>query len=855
MGVDQNRNDKQSCLKKNPETAARVHRATSSQVRFSLPPEEDDSITDEKDVEYEGSNFYSDAPRQEGKCNNGKPLLQSPNRIVFPNAYKDAEDVPGFVDYTNKTTVRVPKDIWDFHNRNSYDFRKNGSWGGSSHSVSLSGSPMKSHSRRNSMQSIIMETIENYRHGASPKKTGDLGNTPSLLPCEDKKANLYLGSDSPMNRYEVPIPLEIKVPPYLSPVNKHKRRNSLVFDGDGYSVYLADESSPSDTSSRTSENEDDVFISSDISIPSAENNFSFNLSDGDVDAQLGIDGDANVNLKKQVKNLKKLTSSSQNQNFDLQKPLPLVSQPETISENSSHALEVLATPTKEIFIPDVDSITTSSGKRSSSKFLETIINSPSENIQLNPVMLQQEQDELNPNFKFPNVTGNISENSEFLNMPLHNPDSPTERRRRYLAEQNERMGHTHRRSRSVHQMDIESLKEIKTPEKSKDIKEIILPVDISTPEIPLRSPLRPKTSGSSLNNNNDNNNNNNNNNNNSLNFQPSSLLSTEDLTSIHSVGGKVIEDSIENSSEYSNNSQFSFANSINAENSKHTEKETNFGNDNEIHFDEKVGTFATVYSSCSKDSNSNKISSEVKPLSTIQSFRDEFVPPTMSAYIPGFQTRSNDIKSRKGSLDPARKLSNNCSHSSYESEMSLGSHPSVGTTITEVSVGKSNLVTSKMRTKPSAKETDTYLAGIHSKLKDSTLIDECGGKGNHLEVENYKTILEEVDGKLVEMILIDEPIKNTTTISSTQQRFSEKKKRRSAELGLLCEQTASEIKDVIKELTACENPKNTENISKPLPPIPHNILSQHRLLHKNGMSSHNRRRYMERVSLKNGTKV
>lgn len=614
--------DTQSCLKQNSSPTWKAHKASSSQVRFSLPPENE---TEESPEDFkQGSSFSFPSPKGHGE------LSRSPNKIVYPRtSLRTNDEMPTFVDYSNKVTVPVPKDIWEFHNR------KDHSRGTSKDILDLYStsnaevSPRKGHSRANSLQSIIAETIETYKPEGKAQAKLRLNKNQIVLPYEEKPAELYLRPDSPMNKYEVPIPLQIALPPYLSPENKskNKRRNSLVFDGDGYSVYLGYDDSEGSIYSGSSKVFMDESFSSDISIPSAENNLSFNISDGDIDKKLGIDNDANVDLKKQVRNLKRASTPTVKQNTMKPLPNPTAKSVE-IPAIVNKSLEILSTPSKQIKIPDIDDLPVSSSKGGSLKFFDSFIESnQQDNEQLNA---SNGPDELNINFKFPNMVIKNKSDTDFIKVPYEEPNDDITRRREILRQRNGTQMHVHRRSRSIHTAgDMnQTMSPIKSSPGRRSAEKI-------TPHVPERSALRPKTSSLTLGN-----------------SDQQETCTVDENTQDHD---KIIESIYQGvydvSSEYSNESVFSFTNSLNSHQKKHRKQEEmqeiapNTKSD-PVNADMSI---EIVEVKLNIDSASSP-----KPLSTIHSFRDFTNMPSKNEPDTTIKDVLYDMRRAGSILDPAK---------------------------------------------------------------------------------------------------------------------------------------------------------------------------------------------------------
>lgn len=345
-----------------------------SRVRFSIP-----------------SNFSSDEFSTEKDSN------KSSGTVVFPT--KSTENFQDhFMDIQNKINIEVPHEFWNSHNKNK---NKNIHIRTKSEASinNTTGVPRNvKYQRSQSLQSVIANTINFYHSPVKNVKTNMCMKTPLKLPA----SHLYLRSDSPLNKYKIPIPLEITMPPYLCPENKHKRRSSLVYDGEGYSIFLGD---GEDIGTNENESIDDTETRSesisDISIPSAINEFSFVVEDN-VDHTLGIDEHANVNLKLQVENLLRNSSMKKHRKFrSIQNnsrsiELSNVNQNIRSKPNTNTALEILSYPSETIHIPDLNNIITPV-KKNCPRYSPNDIHIDGNNFVSNT----QVTDQLNPNFKYP----------------------------------------------------------------------------------------------------------------------------------------------------------------------------------------------------------------------------------------------------------------------------------------------------------------------------------------------------------------------------------------------------------------------------------------------------------------------
>lgn len=369
QGVEHDKQELPSCLKSSEKRRSSPynHKHSTSQVRFSLPLEDDSQSLLDEDEE---------------------PVQVSPTKVVFPKGSEE-DMTTHFVDLHNKIMVDVPEEIWRFHNeRNAQQLQK----------MSVKG--QKGHGRAQSLQSIIAGTIQSYQ---SPAAENTHSRSLSCTSSRLKPSELYLRSDSPLNKYKVPVPLEVTLPPYLSPDKKTKRRESMIYDGEGYSLFFEDsdvqeERDPFDPNSSADRSESE---GSDISIPSASHDYSFEVGQ-DIDKILGIDEDANVNLKNQVRNLlnkspskKAFLSPEQPQlpklprsqpkvePFQEEKPVKLKLPPSQLKTKptqeekpaeitKSYALKILSSPSKTITIPDFNEPVSSSNRNSLAEFFARV---------------------------------------------------------------------------------------------------------------------------------------------------------------------------------------------------------------------------------------------------------------------------------------------------------------------------------------------------------------------------------------------------------------------------------------------------------------------------------------------------
>lgn len=428
-------------------------------------------------------------------------ISQSPSKIVFPRSseedseYETANEsvIAGikslgkdghFMDMHSRVMIEVPEEIWDFHTRRRLgQHRRSRSTG----ERSVASANDKDEELSRSLQSIIVDTLDSMgkykeRYLAENSDSANTSSISQMSPLNlrnEPKSELYLTTYSPLNHYNVPVPLEISLPPFLSPKNKRKKRSSLIFDGNGYSPFAKDPYEASEeedmeepTDSRIYTDTEDELSISDGSIPSAVHDISFDMdSSFNVDEELGIDGEANVNLKIQRKNLRsqsperklaqgnRMSSpTAKNPRNDTKKDIHMADhsgekphpakQPEPLKARDS--LNILETPVKQINIPDIDFEPTPQASAGSLKFFDSFaepevretLSSPSKKV-----------DHLDMNFKFPLPPPD----EDFVQTDTSPTTSSFERRRDRLKQQNtftpKGRRHTHNRSRSIHGAD------------------------------------------------------------------------------------------------------------------------------------------------------------------------------------------------------------------------------------------------------------------------------------------------------------------------------------------------------------------------------------------------------------------
>ncbi|KAG0669554.1 hypothetical protein C6P45_003625 [Maudiozyma exigua] len=572
-----------------------------SQVRFSIPDPnliDDDcsyiSISNSPqkivfpkepinntDGEEEPTSIYSDIIAHNNHNNtNVQGISQS-----IDNKGNALRDKLNLVDMQSKIMIDVPESIWRYHkehrsyNNNGHTrHRKTQSLHNvfnpyrDAESVDLSGeSPVSakwtpSHKRSKSLQSIIADTVKMYHEEEQERSIEDhtlsiFNETVSTVsPLNIRQQNtftnasrrhdLFLTSESPLNKYKVSVPLEINLPPYLSPQNKNKNvnRNSLIYNGNGYSILdentvdISEESNSIQESITESEKITDSLINDD-SLPYAMNDISIdvgNKTGKDTDIFLGIDNEANVNLKLQNKNIRsnskspqKRTTQQTKEKYEFEKDNRTRNVSSCIgndtaerSRPNSRALEILSTPSKSIVIPSLDNDEYQTPKNPSSNgtltFFENFepLRQGSHDVFKTHPTPNREQGILNMEFKFPfnnNVDNNrnipkerTEDNSmDFLKVaPLSSNKEFETRRQRLLQNQSasnspiRKIGHAHRRTKSVHNIDFTSMTdgnnitELVTQDTSFNATSTPPKADSSTISIPERSSLRTNTSPS-----------------------------------------------------------------------------------------------------------------------------------------------------------------------------------------------------------------------------------------------------------------------------------------------------------------------------------------------------------------------
>ena len=575
-----------------------------SQVRFSIPDPnliDDDcsyiSISNSpqkivfpkepvgnNDCDEEPTSIYSDIIAHNKYNNrNAKGLSQATD-----SERNSLRNKLNLVDMQSKIMIDVPESIWRYHKNHgtennddpvrpqSYQHRKTQSLHNvfnpyrelepvdASNKSSTSHKWSPSHKRSKSLQSIIADTVKLYHEEEQERSNEDntlstFNETVSTIsPLNirqqnnytklSKKHDLFLTSESPLNKYKVSVPLEINLPPYLSPQNKNKNfnRNSLIYNGNGYSMFdentadISQESNSIQESIVESEKISDSLINDD-SLPYAMNDISIDVGSKtgkDTDIFLGIDNDANVNLKLQNRNIRSNSKSPQKRIIQQAKEkneserdnktrniLPHnVSTRQERSRPGSKALEILSTPSKSIVIPSLDNDEYQTPKNPSTngslKFFENFepLRQGSQDTVDMGLSPNREPGKLNMEFKFPfnneidnnqsDFKENIDNNGmDYLKVAPISSNVEFETRRQILLQNQSasnsparKIGHAHRRTKSVHNIDFTSVNkdifvtEQTAQETSFNATSTPPRVDLSVSSIPERSSLRDNAS-------------------------------------------------------------------------------------------------------------------------------------------------------------------------------------------------------------------------------------------------------------------------------------------------------------------------------------------------------------------------
>ncbi|CAB4253023.1 similar to Saccharomyces cerevisiae YER032W FIR1 Protein involved in 3' mRNA processing, interacts with Ref2p [Maudiozyma barnettii] len=575
-----------------------------SQVRFSIP---DPNLVNDDCSYISISNspqkiVFPKEPIENAKFDDGElTSIYSDPLTTFPNYHRDPKspikkvnkiplkDRLNLVDLQTKVMIDVPESIWKYHrtHRSKEDSNNNNSNNKDSirghrktksmHNIynpyrdvdAINKSNISPethewtpfHQKSKSLQSIIAETVKIYNEEEQAKSNEDISlstfnetvstisplniRQPGRYTKITKKHDLFLTSESPLNKYKVSVPLEINLPPYLSPHNKDKNyhRRSLIYNGQGYSTFNTDseetisESEISESIHEDSKESDFVTDSliGDDSLPYATNNISIDVGNKtvkDTDLFLGIDEEANVNLKVQNKNIRSNSKppkqpplpakdtqfkSSTSINNDITSPHTKSLQ-QSYSRPTSDALEILATPSKSIVIPCLDDedyqtpkVPSTNGSLKFFENFEPLSNEEQDTFNTDKYPRRVEG-KLNLAFKFPfNETNNqvaerrqvnpTDETMDFLKVAQKPSDPEFENRRQRLIHNQSannspvhKSGHAHRRTQSIHNIEFTTFDSLTTPQASVDAASTPQKESTTELEIPVRSQFRNQTS-------------------------------------------------------------------------------------------------------------------------------------------------------------------------------------------------------------------------------------------------------------------------------------------------------------------------------------------------------------------------
>ncbi|CAI1950241.1 hypothetical protein SEUBUCD646_0E01150 [Saccharomyces eubayanus] len=761
----------------------------------------------------------------------------SPLKIVYPKSVDEIQREIStaslfmnshghLVDMRSKILVDVPEEVWKFHHnrkvRNENSHRRTRS---DARSYASSKLKSPSHSRSRSLQSIIVDTMNTYRTGdadtTSNENTSNVSQVSPLnisfdkLPPLTPQRNLYLTPESPLNKYRLPVPLEISLPPYLSPQNKHKQRNSLVYDGDGYSQFQECNTSSSTESSL--EQPSSSYSDGNNSIPYAHHDISFELNNADPDKFLGIDGNANVNLKIQRRNLR----SPQH----IKKKSDVRSEQEGIENNKS--LKILSTPNKLIDIPDLDDMKSppSAGLNGTLKFFQHFepceAPAPSPN-NFNP----KSQDKLDMSFKFPASSANNNtgeerankdfvdtNNEDFLKIDTSPVNQSIELRRQMLMDlqksptSNDPRMHKHRRSRSVHNIDDNFLKFDATSTPPAPAPAPISPVENCTPytspEIPERSPLRFKSSP------------------NTPSVKSPQNNSFRQEMSVPSI--QIIPDE-------------TTSNTVDSSITENPEEKTG---PKSFSIEDADKSIAII-----RETKKNPTVEPFKPLSSFNSFslpiqtkKRSPLEQSLTELATKQQTYAAPPSLPLNTVSPKRQLSNSGSSksSSYNSEFSANTGLTDATSQPSVTANRSILQQNLKNQKKSNNNIDFR---PHSQ-KNNFSFPRKGATPTPERVLEFNTIYEKRNGKMVEVILLDEDedssvesnISPQSKLIQAQKSKNEQDKKNLNyynEVLDMCEKTADEAKKIIYQLVdeTARYPKNKQTRSRVLPPLPFPLYDQ-----------------------------
>ncbi|QHS72814.1 Fir1p [Saccharomyces paradoxus] len=783
------------------------HEHTQSQVRFSIPdPNEISQNSPLKIV------FPKSGNEIEGKMSTSSLLMNSHGHLV---------------DMHSKVLVDVPEEVWQFHhNRRMKCESKHRRTRSDIKSSENSSRKELNHSRSKSLQSIIVDTMNTYRAtDADATFNENISNVSQVSPLNlsfdrppplTPEKNLYLTPESPLNRYHLPVPLEISLPPYLSPRNKHKKRSSLVYDGDGYSQFQ--ESNTSSSTESSLEQPSSSYSDEDDSIPYAHHEVSFELNNPDTDKFLGIDENANVNLKIQRRNLKNPRHIKKKTNSGYEE--------ENHEKNVS--LKILSTPNKLIDIPDLEHMASppSTGLNGTLKFFQQFEPneepmSPTRNINLKSL------DKLDMSFKFPSsaVNNNLKEvhenrksigtnNEDFLKVDTSPVNQSFESRRQILMDlqksptNNDPRIHKHRRSRSVHNIDDTFINFEATSTPPAPASAPTLPVEDSIPctsfDIPKRSPLRftssPKTSD-----------------------MPPEVQSPNNGSSLQEFSVPSIQIIADESTSHKGESSL-------------TERPEDEHDHDNLSIKDADQSIAII-----NETKSIPSVEPFKPLSSFNSFGQRIqnnesaaltqAPTELITKQAGYVT-PHSIPFNVASSNSQSSQSGSSKSSSYNSEFSTNTAITDTTSQPSMTINRSGLQYNLTDRKKSIKNVGygpPSQRNNYSPRKKDTPLERV-----NLE---FNTIYEKRDGKMVEIILLDEDddvshkIKNTprTKADQAQEAKIEQQKKRLShcnEILGMCDKTADEAKRIIYQLVN-EKPKFSDKgkqkkpkKSRVLPPLP-----------------------------------
>ncbi|CCD23637.1 Fir1p NDAI_0B06050 [Naumovozyma dairenensis CBS 421] len=849
--------------------------------------------------------------------------LESPSKIVYPNTLDDTigkgdddDDAADshilnqfkLVDMSSKIMVEVPEDVWRFHtSRRTKELRLDNkenwtrkttrnSYCGQETKIDHQRTQQRGHQKSKSVQEIIVDTMAAYNKKCDPTAalpTAKFTSNVSSMPLsKSPRANIYLTSESSINKYNVSIPLEISVPPYLSPRNKNKIPKCLVYDGQGYSEFHTNNDSPIENGveNLSESNESLITLESD-SIPFATHTISFEEIDKtsiNTDKILGIDKDANVSLREQNRNLRKL-NKLKNQPLPSLPSLPHIptietgayeethqamqlhhspspinnssfrnekmkqEQIPTVDTSATDALKVLATPTKLITIPDLNDEEYQTPKSRHSMGSLTFFEDFQPFDELSNQYSPMEHD-LNPIFKFPASNDDeqqqqhgilkkrmSAENHDLKinqNMKASNPQS--EKRRQKLVGQNvspmnSTRIHRHKRSKSVidaviAQEDVTTSQEY-LPTEAISIAPKVTPRS-PLPPIPIQAASAPIASNSVTMNQlyrdeqqeKD-----------SINPVLESSPVEKQLAADKTYGNTFQEDSFESPYFTSlNETTLSYENnSRNIKDTNNTNNKTRSIEDTEASviflYEQKVPQLETESHSTNLQDISKVTSTETKsipgvsdfrPLSSFQSFSKPLsnIPYQYENQPLGISNNNINnnihlVSNNTDFLSPRRQLSNVRSQSSSgNSQFSTNSYQTSKTSEPSITAPLSlpmHTIYDKSKCIPSGGSISSS-ENNHQPLKNL--------QNNIVRNSKTKTVLEQKNGKIVEVIVLDtEEIENEIedanqleesnrkSITSQISNISTTSSRQDAmkhysEILKMCENTAIEAKNIIYQL-------------------------------------------------------